>query len=339
MTSTIVYGIAISAAMLGAYGSAEAGVKRVASDVNITACRFAAGDVDGDGRGEIVVAGRVGPYAPASSPGGIEICRHTPDGGLTVIAATTGPEEITDIAVGDVDGDGAAEIAVVGGSSLYLLRLVGDDFVIMDPPPPRRGHSRLTRVDVADLDGDGRVEIAIVEVRETWEGSEVSSSRLSILSADQGFAAVTSIDLEGHVGDLCFGDFDGDGEAELAVELGFEELGGLVRTFGFDGPGEIYEERQQQLSPDGARILNLSALVGSPALLAAGDTGGRVTVWLSEAGTFRALEHFSLPRGSGLFHGLQFASPSGRRLLAATARVGESRGELWELISQGGRAE
>ena len=153
-------------------------------------------------------------------------------------------------------------------------------------------------------------------------------------------AAVTSIDLEGHVGDLCFGDFDGDGEVELAVELGFEELGGLVHIFGFDGPGEIYEKRQQQLSPDGTRILNLSAQVGSaPALLATGDTGGRVTVWLGEAGTFRALEHFSLPRASGLFHGLQFAPASGPRLLAATAQVGESRGESWELISEVGWGE
>ena len=337
MRQAIVYCLAVSAATVSGYRPAGARVNRVASDVVITACRFGAGDVDGDGRGEIVVAGRVGPYAPTASPAGIDICRHTPDVGLTVIAATAGPDDITDIAVGDVDGDGAADIAVVAGSSLHLLRLVGDD--VLMGPIRRLGPGRLNRVDVADLDGDGRAEIAVVEVLANW-GSEVSSSRLTVLSGAQGLAPMTSIDLDGHVGDLCFGDFDGDGEAELAVELGFEELGGLVRTFGFDGPGDIHEERQQQLSRDGARILNLSALAGAQrALMATGDTGGRVTVWVSEAARFRALEHFSLPRAGGLFHGLQFASPSGRRLLAATARVGESRGGLWELISEGGRVE
>jgi hypothetical protein len=38
----------------------------------------------------------------------------------------------------------------------------------------------------------------------------------------------------------CFGDFDGDGETELAIELEFEEMGGLVSIFGFDGTAEIY---------------------------------------------------------------------------------------------------
>ena len=81
--------------------------------------RLARADFDGDGVADVVAGGRIGPFVSADTP--IERRRarvEILDGAVSIgrpLASTSDLNVVSDVAAGDLDGDGEPEIVVVGG--------------------------------------------------------------------------------------------------------------------------------------------------------------------------------------------------------------------------------
>ncbi|MFN7146804.1 MAG: FG-GAP repeat domain-containing protein, partial [Myxococcota bacterium] len=156
---------------------------------------LAAGDLDGDGRCDLVAGAPEGSFdgAGGDADGLVLVYRGTDADGLTLTrdpAAILVPSSTADafgrrVAVGDVDGDGAADLAVAewksdrratDGGAAWFFR--GLDLDALDPAVPidssdadawifgTEGSSYLgSDLDLADLDGDGLAELIVGQYR------------------------------------------------------------------------------------------------------------------------------------------------------------------------------
>jgi hypothetical protein len=275
----------------------SAGTQWIAAEGEIAAPRFGEGDLDGDGRLELVVGGRVGPFRPVTDPlagrrARVEV-HIMEQGQLRGIAGNDELPVVEDLAVGDIDGDGRAEILAVGWYRLWTLRLEEGELVVVGEEALATG--RFSRVDAADLDGDGRAEVVVAEsLREP--GAEVVTTAISVYSFEGQWQQVARLDLEGDVGDLCLGELS-KGQPSMALELGGEEVGGLVRLYDFNGFAPQLRH-SQQVTKDHVRALNLELRrLAGRSLLAVGDIRGRIAL----------LE----PRGGKLVEAAIVAAPPG----------------------------
>ena len=303
-----------------------AGTQLLLSASKITAPRFGEGDLDGDGQGELVVGGRVGPFRPVTDPlqgrrARIEVQIYQ-QGQLQTIAMLDELPVVADIAVADIDGDGRAEILALGWHRLWTLRLERGKLVVAGEQILATG--RLARVDAADLDGDSRAEVILAERRQTL-GAEVVATKLGIYRYGGQWQEVSRLDLDGDVGDLCLGQVAG--RPSLALELGTEEIGGLVQTYAFDGGLVPRWRADQQITRDHIRALNLGLrFLAGRALLVVGDIAGTVALLQPRDGRWVGTITVVAPQGPlrGL-HLTQLFDTEGVQLLGASGL----RGAVW----------
>lgn len=215
----------------------------------------AGGDLDGDGRGDLVLTG----------PHGLEM-RMGGRGGAIVLAA----DGVRSSAVGDLDGDGRAEVMALVGREVRLWSREGTSW---EERSVHRLDGQGLHLACGDTDGDGTAEIAAA-FGLSRPGAEVRPSRVFLLRRIRGqWVPGAQVDFARHIGAMCMGDVDGDGRAELTVELGGEEVGGYIETYTFtDGSARLLHGEQLG---NGGRVLQLSTVGG---LLGAVD-GGRLTLW------------------------------------------------------------
>jgi hypothetical protein len=203
--------------------------------------RFAlAGDVDGDGRAEILI----------SSPWGAGILKLS---GSTFTAPVMAPNgtrfggwllNTADnhfVAVSDFDGDGRAEILITSPWGLGVLRLSGSTLIspIMAANGTRIGGWLLNTLDnrlrpAGDFDGDGREELLLVS---PWG---IGILKIGATSLSVPMMAPNGTRFGGwllNTADNFFnmtGDFDGDNRAEILVTspwgLGILKLSGSTLT-------------------------------------------------------------------------------------------------------------
>jgi Tol biopolymer transport system component len=186
--------------------------------------RVAAGDVDGDGRAEIVTA----PGAGTAQP--VRIFRRTPAGAIVPVAPTFFPYGSAytggvHVAAGDVDGDGRADIITGPGPGNPLPVRVfrrnpnGTVTPILDFLPYGPTFRGGVFVAAGDVDGDGRAEIlagpgggssgAVRVMKRNPNGT------LTVLATFSPFGSTISGGVR-----VAAGDVDGDGRADIIAGRG-----------------------------------------------------------------------------------------------------------------------
>jgi hypothetical protein len=176
----------------------------------------AVGDFGGDGRPDIAVAnydsGTVSVFVN-TTPAGASTPSFEPQ---QTFAVTFGPNEL---AVGDFNGDGRPDIAVVGGSNTVSVLMnqtaPGSAFVSFAPQQAFTVNSDPRGIAVGDFNGDGRPDIAVG----MYSGSSVSilTNTTPAGSATVSFAPQQTFAVGSAPDSIAIGDFNGDGRPDLAV--------------------------------------------------------------------------------------------------------------------------
>ncbi|MFC1525248.1 FG-GAP repeat domain-containing protein [Candidatus Latescibacterota bacterium] len=321
----------LSAAVLELQGSSQ-----------ISSPRLAAGDLDGDGDDELIAGGRVGPFVPVTEPVG---ARRAAIEASAMVRLSTGLElqkplasydhlkVVEDVGAGDVDGDGRDEIVAVGDRKICILALRQGRLEVQALHEVESG--RLWRVDLADVDGDGRDEMAVAAIEVAADDGDPASSVVTVYDADPHLAERASLSVDAHIGDLCFGDFDGDGQTQLALELGREEIGGIVQLYDVGG-GFLSEQSIQQLTDDGERALGLVAqAAGGQDRLALATVRGQLLVARQIGTRLQVVAGQAMPGGSLPLRSIASIGEAGPARAAELLATGGSPAGLWRVTGMG----
>jgi hypothetical protein len=198
-----------------------------------------AGDFDGDGRAEVVMVNSQGLRLLRLGEGTLDTVAFLANG-ASLSGWSFDTTAISIAGVGDFDGDGKAELLLLGPSAMYLLSLENGAFTCIASTAFGGwiGGWRLGGQDrwgpVADFDGDGKVEIV---VSSGWGIGLVSFDGGAL---DTRFAVANGTSLGGWRLDTARdrlnipADLDGDGKAELFVTspwgVGMLDLSGPAPT-------------------------------------------------------------------------------------------------------------
>jgi len=172
----------------------------------------AIGDLNGDGRPDLVLCGQAGPLVWYENP---SWTRHT-------LSTDTGSaESSTGMATADVDGNGSVDVVLANGVWFANPLPSGD--------PVRDAWTR-HQIDTAwghdvfavDLDGDGRVDVV-------KRGQDAGGQLIRVFRQESG-DTWTERDLVAPYGEgLAVGDLDGDGDPDLAISgVWYENDGDIV---------------------------------------------------------------------------------------------------------------
>ncbi len=175
--------------------------------------KIALGDVDGDGRPDIVVA-------TAGDPDGISWFRNSPSnpGAFeppVLLASLTGPRAVV---VQDLDGDGRSDIVVATSDGILILAQDGSSPGSFLPAVGYAAGSQPMSIAAGDLDADGRPDLAVANYGSV-DGSIKGSA--SVLLQDPGnpgtFLPTTNYTTGFRSISIAIGDLNGDGRPDLAV--------------------------------------------------------------------------------------------------------------------------
>jgi hypothetical protein len=163
------------------------------------------GDVDGDGRRDVVAAD--------SSGFGVGVRWGAPEG-PTLATRWSAPAATRGVRLGDVDGDGRVDIVAltatdsVTDGAAWLRNTGGRAFA------PARSFALAVAAGpgvVADVDGDGADDLVV---------AEIDAARLHVLrGGPDGFGRPSAAAIGGEAVALAAGDFDGDGADEVVAAV------------------------------------------------------------------------------------------------------------------------
>ena len=281
------YRFLAAAATLGAVPVAADQTELIATGMAISAPRVAVADVEGNGNYEVVVAGRVGAFLPATTPAGRHTSRvevwsssfssdsQSPFASLAVAAP------IRDVTAADLDGDGRDEIIAAAGAELLIFTLQNGRLLERQRLYASASAASIHRVACVASGTDHRVDVAWAESSTAFEaespGSVVRLAKL-VSSSHAGMVSTaiqveSSFAVRAHVGDLCLRASGAAGTLQLAIELGLEETGGRVHVYDVVNGLSRFRVAVQG-TPEQRRIIALDAVPGSAGLLMAATVDG-----------------------------------------------------------------
>jgi hypothetical protein len=298
---------------------------------------LAAGDVDGDGRTDLVLASR---YNNNPNSGKLLLYRQLADGtlALPVVLSDNDYSQATRVTLVDLNGDGRLDLVVTAGQTDVYLQGPTGTFSLTAQLWHAKGAV------VVDLDGDGRLDIVGVD-------GNPNAVYLYRQLADGSFSSPVQLASFQGIAGLAVGDLNGDGRPDIAVinswggytvnvllqqadgsfsapsTLALNEwitfLGDLViADVNGDGRADLLLSHDNKVSvfaqqTDGSLVLQQSLVdsyTSGQILLADVDGNGRLDVAVFHAGqekfgvfmqradgTFASEKLFSAPYGSGYY--------------------------------------
>jgi hypothetical protein len=196
-------------------------------------------DIDGDGKPDLVVANYI-------NPGFVSVLRNTCTAGV-INAASFAPKvdfgveaNPSAVAVGDIDGDGKADIAAATNYSVSVLRNTSTSGVVsMQPAINFFSGFGFIDVQLEDIDGDGKLDMAAINMHDStfsvWRNISTSGT----------IAFETRVDYAAAYMPYAIGiaDLDGDGKNDLLIANSGTNYFSVFRNAGISGsftPASFY---------------------------------------------------------------------------------------------------
>ena len=180
--------------------------------------QLAAGDIDGDGKMDLVVAGNVSSLGDAATgEAGVHNLIGDGQGGFGP------PRLVPDIAwtsrpiLADLNGDDRPDLVTVQPSSIVAV-LLNDGHGAFLPPVSYQSGGTFSSVAVGDLDGDGRPDVAV---------SGAAGVNVLVNAGDGTFGPPVNV-MTASAGLIAIGDLDSDGRLDLTVATSRTNVGVLI---------------------------------------------------------------------------------------------------------------
>ncbi|HEY3353032.1 MAG TPA: VCBS repeat-containing protein [Polyangia bacterium] len=204
-SSARVEGVAVATAGVAAIELRGAEAPRTIP-VRFAPVALAAGDVDGDGRDEVVALG---------ADGRIDVCH--PETGSCDAYGMEGVAGV-DVEVADVDGDGHDEIVLLldnGGAPTVMVWNLDTEETGQPAALSVALTGTFTRLTAGDLDGDGRAEVYVLEDR-GYLGLRDDRVHALVVAGD-AIGEVSGLDVDGAAVDLAAGTLSYSGKPQLVL--------------------------------------------------------------------------------------------------------------------------
>lgn len=277
---------------------------------------LATGDLNGDGRLDLVYTG---------DPQALTVQYHNEDGSWTELRVTEAPapsQGVVSLRVGDVDGDGRADVVMLGQKELAIF-LQNESGELSPPSRLPLADEGCFGLEILDLDGDGRRDLAYIAANKPDALRVRLQGAPGVFGPEQAYAIKDSRStLQLLVAP--------DAAKKIPARLVFaQDRTGELEFFDFE-PAKPRKGRDRDTLALRPRVFTPRAPGKTPAAYAMGDIDGdgREDVVMADADGAQVFVYFRQPDG-GFSVAERFPSFSDVRAIAAADWDGDGRAELF----------
>ncbi len=200
-------------------------------------------DIDGDGKADLLVLTYtdISVYHNTSTSGAISTGSFAPPVFYPLPATSGGWYVVSQMAIGDVDGDGAPDLVFgpFSADSVYVMRNISTAGTInfsAAVPFATGGGPSIDCIALADIDGDGKTDVVVGNNAGSMSVLLNSSPPGSITLGSFAVPFIISVSATHTIINFAIGDLDGDGKVDVAYTSGDSTISVFRNT---STPGSI----------------------------------------------------------------------------------------------------